>query len=173
MRRPIVKKVVYGGQMKPQTRKFALIFAAVLILLSFLSACGGSNATEAPASDVPKPSNSGGTGEAVNLTGDPKAGAEVYTQVCATCHGPEGKGGVANPGSTDGTVPELNPIDPGLVSADYKTFAVNLDLFLEHGSTPEGPSPEKSMVGFGDTKALTPQQIADVIAYVISLNPAK
>ena len=48
----------------------------------------------------------------------------------------------------------------------------NLDLFLEHGSTPEGPNPKETMPAWGDTKKLTPQQIADVIAYVMSLNPA-
>ena len=51
------------------------------------------------------------------------------------------------------------------------SIATNLDLFLEHGSTPEGPGPTFSMPAWGDKKLLTPQQIADVIAYVISLNP--
>ena len=57
-----------------------------------------------------------------------------------------------------------------LRAADLKTFATNLDLFLEHGSTPEGTNPTFSMPAWGDKKLLTPQQIADVIAYVISLN---
>jgi mono/diheme cytochrome c family protein len=67
-------------------------------------------------------------------------------------------------------VPPLNPIDPTLVNPDYKTFAYNLDLFLEHGSVPEGTEPVRSMPAWGDNRALTPQQIADVIAFVISLN---
>ncbi|MCL4486963.1 MAG: c-type cytochrome [Chloroflexi bacterium] len=123
-------------------------------------------ATEEPA----RPSNPGGPGAAVNLTGNATAGAQVYTASCAVCHGPQGKGGVQNPGSADGTVPPLNPIDPTIKSTNPKTFATNVDLFVEHGSRPEGANPSLTMPAWGDTKALTPQQIADVIAYIISLN---
>jgi mono/diheme cytochrome c family protein len=84
---------------------------------------------------------------------------------------PEGVGGHVNPGSADGTVPALNPIDETLKDPDYKTFATNLDLFLEHGSTPEGNNPIFQMPAWGDKNMITPQQIADVIAYIISLNP--
>ncbi len=117
-----------------------------------------------------RPSNAGGPGPALNLKGDAKAGAQVYTTSCAVCHGPQGKGGVKNPGSTDGTVPALNPIDETLASSEPKIFAYNVDLFLEHGSTPGGTNPTLKMLAFGDTKQLTSQQIADVIAYVMSLN---
>jgi mono/diheme cytochrome c family protein len=126
-----------------------------------------------PAADVARPSNPGGAGQAVGLGVSLDAGKKVYEANCAMCHGAEGAGGIPNPGSTDGTVPELNPIDPTLVSTDYKTFATNLDLFLEHGSTPEGPNPIMNMPAWGDKGLLTPQQIADVIAYVISLNNFK
>ncbi|HEX7976039.1 MAG TPA: cytochrome c, partial [Anaerolineales bacterium] len=115
-------------------------------------------------------SNPGGPGQAVSLTGDATAGQQVFATTCTPCHGDQGKGGVQNPGSTDGTIPPLNPIDPGMVSPDQKTYATNLDLFIEHGSTPAGTKPAQSMPAFGDQKILTPQQIADVIAYVISLN---
>lgn len=157
----------------------------VLLVVLVLSACGsqatsttaptqaatGSNTPEEPEqADVAKPSNSGGPGEAVNLTGDLKAGEQIFTTNCVACHGQSGQGGVANPGSTDGSIPPLNPIDPTLVSSDMKTYATNLDLFIEHGSTPEGTKPQVSMLAFGDNKTLTPQQIADVIAYVISIN---
>ena len=76
----------------------------------------------------------------------------------------------SNPGSSDGTVPPLNPIDPLLKDPDPKVFAVNIDLFIQHGSVPEGISPFRTMPGWGDQNGLTQQQIADVIAYVISLN---
>jgi len=125
-------------------------------------------ATEEP--EVPAPSNPGGPGQAVNLVGDPAAGKQVYAADCALCHGPQGAGGVPNPGSTDGTVPPLNPIDPGLVDKDYTTFAANVDLFLQHGSAPEGTNPALSMPAWGDKDLITQQQIADVIAYVIGLN---
>jgi len=57
-------------------------------------------ATTAFTIKVAGPSNSGGPGPAVNLTGDEKAGAQVFTTNCVKCHGLEGKGGVKNPGST-------------------------------------------------------------------------
>ncbi len=109
-------------------------------------------------------------GLAVNLTGDPVAGGDVFTAQCVQCHGVAGTQGVENPGSTDGTVPVLNPIDPAIKNTDPKTFALNLDVILQNGSTPGGTSPKLSMPAFGLTNFLTQQQIADVIAYVISLN---
>ncbi len=150
--------------------RFVGSIAVLLLLLPLVSACK-SQATEQPAvEEVARPSNPGGPGEAVNLSGDPQAGAEVFKNTCAECHGEEGKGGIENPGSDDGTVPELNPIDSTLVSSDPKTFATNIDLFLQNGSTPEGDSPAKTMLAYGATNVLTQQQIADVIAYVMSLN---
>ena len=120
-------------------------------------------------SSIPRPSNPGGVGKALELTGDPDAGEKVYVVYCYTCH----KGGYANPGSVAGTVPSLNPVDGRLKSSDYKTFASNLDLFIEHGSTPE-LNPSQSMVllmpNWGDSDQLSPQQIADVISYIISVN---
>ena len=160
--------------MKSIFKKFAIAMVVLLVLSAFLGACApkpaaGPTPNEA-VGEAPKPSNAGAAGEAVGLNGDATAGADVYGKNCASCHGDQGKGGVANPGSDDGTVPPLNPIDPGLKSADAKAFATNIDLFVEHGSTPEGDNPAKNMTAFGDKKMLTAQQIADVIAYVISLN---
>ncbi len=119
---------------------------------------------------VPEPSNPGPPGNAINLKGDPKAGETIFVSECQTCHGPQGTDNVPNPGSDDGTVPPLNPIDPLLKSPDYKTFATHIDLFIQHGSVPEGPSPYRTMPGWGDKGALDQQQIADVMAYIISLN---
>jgi mono/diheme cytochrome c family protein len=126
--------------------------------------------TPAPADEVPEPSNPGPPGSAINLTGDPTAGTALFKASCATCHGDEGKGGVPNPGSSDGTVPPLNPIDPLLKDPDPKIFAANIDLFIQNGSVPEGPGPFRNMPGWGIRNALTQQQIADLIAYLISLN---
>jgi len=149
--------------------RLAGLLAIALILVLVLAACS-SGQSSSDSEKVPKPSNPGGTGPALGLTGDATRGAEIFKANCVVCHGDEGKAPVANPGSTDGTVPSLNPIDEALVSSDVKTFAANIDLFLEHGSTPEGSSPALKMLAFGDTKTLAPQDIADVIAYVISLN---
>ena len=147
--------------------RFAVI-ASFCMLVMLLAACA-----KKEESTVPEPSNAGGPGQAVNLTGDTTAGKVVFDTNCVTCHGVDGKGGIANPGSDEGTVPAVNPIDPGFLNTDYKTYATNIDKYIEHGSTPEGTNPGLVMTAWGDTKALTPQQIADVIAYIISLNPAK
>lgn len=49
-------------------------------------------------------------------------------------------------------------------------FASNLDLFIEHGSIPAG-EPTRTMMAYADLGLLEPQMIADVIAYIIRLNP--
>jgi mono/diheme cytochrome c family protein len=151
-------------------KKFSLLFVFMLVISLLVAGCGA-KATEAPAgTEVADITNSNQPGEAINLTGDPTAGAGIFRTKCAECHGKEGKGGQANPGSEDGTIPPLNPVEPDIKSPDAKTFATTLDLYIEHGSKPEGDNPTKLMTAFGDKKMLTPQQIADVIAYIMSLN---
>jgi len=143
---------------------------ASLLVIFVVLVSAGCQAAATPTSEVAHPSNAGGPGPAVNLTGDATAGAVVFQANCVACHGDQGKTGVANPGSDDGTVPALNPIDSTLVSGDAKTNTTNIDLFIEHGSTPAGSNPTLKMLPFGDQKTLQPQQIADVIAYILSLN---
>jgi len=127
----------------------------------------------APTPEPARPSNPGGPGPAVGLTGDPVKGRAEFGQFCAACHGPEGVQGVPNPDSDDGSVPPLNPIDSTMVSSDPKVFATNIDLFIEHGSVAEGDNPLIMMPSFGDSKMLADQQIADLIAYVMQLNGVK
>ncbi len=134
------------------------------------TASGTHAAEPEPTEEAAHPSNPGGPGQAISLKGDPNSGAQIFAANCQVCHNAQGKGGNPNPGSSDGTIPALNPIDPTIKAPDYQTFATHIDLFVEHGSTPEGPSPTFSMPAWGDKKLLTPQQIADVISYVISLN---
>lgn len=127
--------------------------------------------TEGPTGEeIARPANPGGPGEALNLSGDPAKGQKIFLEHCQVCHGIEGMDNIPNPGSDDETIPPLNPIDPTLVSTDYNTFAYNLDLFLQNGSLPEGPNAAFQMPAWGRLGILTQQQIADVIAYVISLN---
>ncbi len=127
--------------------------------------------TEVPvAEEIARPDNSGGPGSAIDLTGDAQAGKQIFVDHCQMCHGEEGKDDVLNPGSDDGTVPPLNPIDSTLINSDYKIYAYNLDLFIENGSRPAGPNPARFMPPWGAQNALTQQEIADVIAYIISLN---
>jgi mono/diheme cytochrome c family protein len=134
-------------------------------------AIASTSITPSPAvAQVPRPSNPGGPGQAISLTGDPAAGATVFSANCVTCHGEAGKAGVSNPGSDRGVVPSLNPIDPALKGPGPQTFAANIDLFIQHGSKPKGANPFRTMPAWGDQNVLTQQQIADVIAYLISLN---
>src|SRR5579859_3791862 len=164
---PQLTMPAWGDQKKLTDQQIADVMAYVISLNVPAGATPTPNGPE-----IARPSNPGGPGTALDLTGDPAKGADVFVTDCQKCHGPQGTAGVKNPGSDDGTVPALNPIDSTLSSGDALSFAYNVDLFVEHGSTPSGTAPQISMPAWGDQKKLTPQQIADVIAYVMSLNPA-
>lgn len=152
-------------------KKGFLYISFIGLVIILLTACGGGAADD---SGVARPSVPGDAGEAVNLTGDPVAGKQIFDTNCPICHGVDGKGGVENPGSDDGTVPALNPAEPDLWNSDYQTFAYNADLYIEHGSMPDHSDPNvlppKRMIAWGDSGVLKPQDIADVIAYIYSLN---
>jgi ubiquinol-cytochrome c reductase cytochrome b subunit len=116
------------------------------------------------------PGPHGENGFAVSIIGGADHGELLFEQTCTACHGPRGTGKVSNPGSGDGSVPSLNPVDQDIFNKDPKTFAETIDRYIQHGSRPEGPSPALVMLPFGDTRALTQQQIADIEAYVMKLN---
>lgn len=124
----------------------------------------------APTPQPARPSEPGGPGPAADQHGDPTPGRLIFGRTCAFCHGGEGILGVANPGSDDGRVPPLNPIDPTIANSNPSTFSSNLDLFIEHGSVPEGSGPQIVMPAFGDRQMLTQTAIANVIAYCMELN---
>lgn len=125
----------------------------------------GSTGTESPSS------NEGGPpGPAADVIGSAQHGSVLFSNDCAMCHGPQGKGGVANPGSDDGEVPSLNPIDPEFANQNPQVFAENIDRIIQHGSTPPGTAPKLVMPAFGDTNSLTQQEISDIEAYVLQLN---
>ncbi len=126
--------------------------------------------TSTAAPQLPSPATPGGTAPAVNLSGDVGRGRVEFGPNCASCHGPEGLQGIPNPGANSGTVPVLSPIHPTIANPDPRVFAARMDVFIQHGSIPAGPSPEILMPAFGDRNLLTQQQIADLIAYVIRLN---
>lgn len=109
-------------------------------------------------------------GPAASMIGNADLGSITFKNICQACHGPQGAGNVPNPGSDDGTVPPLNPIDPTLSSKNAQTFAENIGRIIQHGSTPEGPHPQLNMLPFGDDHTLTQPQIANVEAYVLKLN---
>jgi uncharacterized repeat protein (TIGR01451 family) len=112
-------------------------------------------------------------GPAATIHGNPAAGQKLFANECASCHNDRGIGNLPNPGSNDGTVPPLNPIDPGFYGSaggDPAGFAQEIDLFVQHGSRPAGPNPQLNMIPWGDHNLLSQQQIADVEAYVMQLN---
>lgn len=153
------------------TAKKTGTFLSWTIIVTLLVCAAVSSASAAET--VARPSNPGGPGEAATMSGNPVAGAKIFATYCQACHGVSGKKGVVNPGSTDGRVPALNPIDATLRSRDPKIFALNLDLFIENGSMPEGSKPQLIMAAWGKDKEISQQQIADVIAYIIRLNLTK
>jgi mono/diheme cytochrome c family protein len=123
---------------------------------------------------TPTPHMESGSGEAGrHIAGNVDQGRSYFGLYCASCHGPQGVQGIPNPGSDDGSVPPLNPIDPTIASPDPQVFGSNVDQFMQQGSVPEGPSPLLLMPPFGQRKMLTQQQIADLVAYVMSLNGTK
>src|SRR5208337_1740241 len=61
-------------------------------------------------------------GEAAHVIGSSERGAELFNNYCTSCHGPKGMLGMPNPGSDQGSVPQLNPISRELNNGDPKTF---------------------------------------------------
>ena len=119
---------------------------------------------------LPSGSSPGPPGRAAFVIGSEGPGAVLFRLYCASCHGPEGKGGIPNPGSAGGEIPPLNPIDRRFYSSDPQTFATNVDRVLQYGSIPKGPMPEKQMLVFGETNSLTQEEIADLEAYILERN---
>ncbi len=127
-------------------------------------------AAAGPPSTKPVKMPSGPPGPAAYVIGSPERGVVVFTQVCISCHGPLGTDNIPNPGSVDGKIPPLNPINRNLFNKDPQVFAQNVDRFIQHGSIPEGPKPQFHMLPFGDDHSLTQQAISNVEAYVMQLN---
>ena len=109
-------------------------------------------------------------GPAADMIGNVAHGALLFQQDCESCHGTNGKGGIANPGSESGQVPALAPIQKNLFSENPQTFAEDIDRYIQHGSVPKGNSPALHMFGYGDSYTLTQQQIANIEAYILNLN---
>jgi mono/diheme cytochrome c family protein len=123
-------------------------------------------------SRIPAAGKQGPPAKAAALIGDWKKGASLYAKNCRPCHGPRGTGTVPNPGSSDGTVPPLSPIDPALADKNRAVFAVNIDRIIQHGSIPDGSNPTLFMPNWGDSKKLSQQNIADLEAYIMHVNGA-
>jgi ubiquinol-cytochrome c reductase cytochrome b subunit len=104
------------------------------------------------------------------IVGNPAHGRLLFTKQCQGCHGEKGKGGIPNPGSKEGTIPALNPIDSHLSDPDPRVFVDNIDGFIQNGAVPDGPDPLHRMPDFGASRALTQQQISQIEAYILEIN---
>jgi ubiquinol-cytochrome c reductase cytochrome b subunit len=172
----------------PVKRPWAVgVFAVAGAAILALSIMGASTAVPTPAAPTGPP---GPTPDAAIVTTPPGPGptlasAQVggashgevlYVLYCQECHGARGVKGVVNPGSSDGEVPSIDPIDPAVAGKTPQAFVAGLDAFLQNGSTPDSAksppdaSPRLKMPSFGNTYALTQPQIADLEAYVMQLN---
>lgn len=146
---------------------------AMVIFLSSLSAREATplppGVTEAQAEAQEKtgvPTNSNAVSSA-GIIGDREHGAILFHQSCIMCHGPHGI--TKTPGfNAPKGVPSLNPIDRDVFNSDPQAFVERIDQLIQHGipNTEGGPNMPK----FGDSHALTQAQIADLEAYVLSLN---
>jgi len=163
---------------KQAVSAFAIFSAFTLLVSGFSTAgpggAGKSEPAKVPAfadrSKIPADGKQGEPAEAATLTGNWKRGKALFEKNCQSCHGPQGTDKVQNPGSDDGTVPPLNPIDPELASQTPSAFAAKIDRYIQHGSIPDGPSPALFMPNWGDSKTLSQKEIADVEGYVMHLN---
>ena len=162
--------------MKSKSSMFiiAVIAASALFGVGILPLTGKSFASGpqipgfAVRSKIPLSGKQGPPGKAAALIGDRKKGENLFTKNCQSCHGPQGKDNVPNPGSSDGTVPPLNPIDPELANKKPSVFAANIDRFIQHGSIPTGSNPVLFMPNWGEK--LSQPALADLEAYIMHLN---
>jgi mono/diheme cytochrome c family protein len=124
--------------------------------------------TEAPSEAQASSASTNSTAvQSVSIIGDREHGAILFHQSCIMCHGPHGNPQTPGFNAPKG-VPSLNPIDRAVFNADPQSFVDHIDQFVQHGipNTQGGPN----MPNFGDSHALTQAQIADLEAYVLSLN---
>jgi ubiquinol-cytochrome c reductase cytochrome b subunit len=177
----------------PARRPVAMaMFAVVLVLLGGLTYLGASE--KSPTPTAPSGTPPATPDSAIESTpvaplptvasttiGSAEHGQVLFVAYCQACHGAEGKGGVQNPQSADGTIPEINPIDPEISGKqqpfDVQFFVDNVDNYIQNGSVPDpdqdGNNPKYKMPSFGNTYTLSQPQIADVEAYVLALNNTK
>jgi ubiquinol-cytochrome c reductase cytochrome b subunit len=133
----------------------------------------GFAAGPSPSAGGPAASGQAGPAQAslaVQLIGNARHGSLIFADKCRSCHGPQGRGGVPNPGSSDGTVPPLAPIDRALFDRDPEVFVSRIDPLIQHGAKPAGPQPALAMPDFGDSEALSQAQISHLEAYILDLN---
>jgi mono/diheme cytochrome c family protein len=131
---------------------FLLILLALLAL--FLVACGGGNggSSDSDAADEP-------TEETTALTGDAVAGEGKFQSTCSACHGPDAKG--------------LPSLGKDLTISEFFKGSTDTELlaFVKTGR-PSGDPANTTGVDMppkGGNPALTDQDLADIIAFIHTL----
>lgn len=98
-----------------------------------------------------------------------KRGAEIYRRAgCVTCHGEGGKGGYVNLNAVGGKVPAVEKAREGF-SRDELVKRIADGVAHPVKADPAGPEPLLKMPAWKN--ALTPDEIAAVADYVLSLAP--
>lgn len=151
-------------------KNFALLCSMVLIFLLVFNQSVFAYDGIYPTQTNRPTSNNMTTGAAsTTMFGNANDGLKVYKSNCMTCHGaytaPKGTGNVT---SAD---PE-SAADPGMYDINPAIFARNLDAMIQHGSKPKEAAP-MVMPAWGDSKALSQKQIADVEAWILSNSNVK
>jgi mono/diheme cytochrome c family protein len=87
-----------------------VLFAVWAVLVVLFSGCADSSTDSTGATTDDSGTNPNQTPPALELDGDPKAGATIFEKTCgaATCHGPDGSGGTTNAKDLREVVPELS-----------------------------------------------------------------
>ncbi|OLN31854.1 c-type cytochrome [Desulfosporosinus metallidurans] len=106
------------------------------------------------------------------------AGKQIAAQEgCFACHGPEGRGGIENPGTKDKVVPAWNAED---LAANNLFYPILLKQEIEHavvrsmyddptdiGNQEYAPFKMQPWIG-----RLTSEQIKEIMVYIYSINPS-
>ena len=121
-----------------------ITISLLLILMTILTACGGSaNAAPAPA----------------DTAGDPVAGEMLFMRTCVACHGQDGQG--------------LPSLGKNLVTSEFVAGKTDSELveFIKVGRGPDDPlnTTGVMMPAKGNNPALSDQDLYNIVAYLRTL----
>jgi disulfide bond formation protein DsbB len=125
-------------------KRLSLLLFALLLAALISSACGG-GASASPTPEGPK--------------GDPAAGKPKYDGTCVSCHGPDATG-IAGLGKDLTT----STFAKGLSDSEFVAFVAKGRPTSDPANTSGVDMPPK-----GGNPALTDQDLADIVAYIRTL----
>lgn len=121
-----------------------ITISLLLILMTILTACGGS-ANAAPAS--------------AGTAGDPVAGEKLFLGTCVACHGQDGQG--------------LPGLGKNLITSEFVAGTTDSELveFIKVGRGPDDPlnTTGVRMPAKGNNPALSDQDLYNIVAYLRTL----